>query len=58
MGEHEFFTLELYDELGVLVYTTYVNVTDSHVIIPDSVIGTYEIRLCTDDYYFQGVISL
>lgn len=58
IGEHESFTIELYDDLGVLVYTTYVNATASHVVIPDSIVGTCEIRLCKEDYYFQGVITL
>ena len=57
-GEHDSFTMELYDDSDALVYTTSLNTTASQVPIPNSIVGTYEIHLCTESYYFQGVISL
>lgn len=57
-GNHEFFTLELYDESDVLIYTTDVSNTAAQVVIPDTIIGTYEIRLCTENYYFYGMVNL
>ena len=56
--EHISFTLELRDASGTLVYTTYVDATDTQVNLPISLAGTYELRLCTDDYYFYGEITL
>lgn len=57
-GYHTPFTIELYDTLNMLVYSIYVDGDTLQASIPDSIVGTYEIRLCTESYYFQGVISL
>ena len=58
MGSHTSFTLELRDASDTLVYTTYVDATDTQQNLPISLSGTYELRLCTDDYYFYGEITL
>ena len=58
MGSHASFALELRNASGILVYTTYVDATDTQASLPTTLTGTYELRLCTDDYYFDGEIDL
>lgn len=58
MGSHASFTLELRDASDTVVYTAYIYATDTQVSLPTTLTGTYELRLCTDDYYFYGEITL
>ena len=58
VGSHGPFTLELRDSSGTVVYTTYVDSTDTQVVLPSTYTGTYELRLCTESYYFYGEITL
>ena len=55
---HVSLILELYDASNTLVYTTYVEATDTQVVLPSAYTGTYELRLCTESYYFYGEITL
>ena len=57
-GCHTPFIIEIYDTLNILVFFIYVDGETTQVPIPNSIVGTYEIHLCTESYYFQGVISL
>ena len=58
MGSNASFTLELRDASDTVVYTAYIYATDTQVSLPTTLTGTYELRLCTDDYYFYGEITL
>ncbi len=58
LDNHGTFTLELRDSSGTVVYTTYVDATDTQVVLPSAYTGTYELRLCTESYYFYGEITL
>ena len=58
-ADHADFVLDLFDEDGVLVYTTYVPSASTQVVLPSSLTGDFELRLdfgCS--YYFYGFISL
>ena len=54
----EDFMLYFYDEDEVLLYTTIVSTTTSQVDLPVSLIGDFELRLETDDFYYLGYIEL
>ena len=58
LDSHASFTLELRDASDTVVYTTYVDTTDTQVSLPTTLTGTYELRLCTEYYYFYGDIDL
>lgn len=58
LSSHSSFTLELRDASDTVVYTTYIDVTDTQVSLPTTLTGTYELRLCTEYYYFYGDIDL
>lgn len=54
----EDFMLYIYDEDEVLLYTTSISSTTSQVDLPVSLIGEFELRLETDDFYYIGYIEL
>ena len=54
----EEFTLTLSDGNGVPVYTIPISSTTSQIDLPESLIGDYELRLDTDDFYYVGYIEL
>lgn len=58
LSSHSSFALELRDASDTVVYTTYIDVTDTQVSLPTTLTGTYELRLCTEYYYFYGDIDL
>ncbi len=55
---HPAYTLYIKDEYDNVVYSTMVGDTDTTVVLPSTLSGTYEIDLVTDDYYFWGYIAL
>lgn len=57
-ADHPEFILYIKDENQVVVYNTMVGETDTEVVLPSTLSGTYEIDLVTDDYYFWGYITL
>lgn len=52
------YTLELLDEDGVVVYTTFVPSGTTTVILPSTLSGDFELRLVADTYYYRGYICL
>lgn len=52
------FTLELRDEDGVVVYSTYVPAGTTLIILPSTLSGDFELRLVADTYYYRGYIIL
>ena len=52
------YTLELRDENGTLVYSSYVPAGTTQIILPTTLSGNFEIRLVADTYYYIGYISL
>lgn len=54
------FTLQLFDEDGSLVFTTYIPSTLTTVTLPSTLSGEYEILLLPDtgSIYFFGTITL
>lgn len=52
------YTLELRDENGTLVYSSYVPAGTTQIILPTTLSGDFEIRLVADTYYYIGYISL
>ena len=54
----ENYTLTLYDVNDVLVYMTTISSNTSLLELPESLIGHYELRLDTDDFYYVGYIEL
>ena len=57
-GTHAEFVLTLTDEEDNVVFTTVVYDTDTQVVLPSSLSGTFELRLYTDIYCFVGEIIL
>jgi hypothetical protein len=55
---HAEFFLTLTDEDENVVFTTTVYDTDTQVVLPSSLSGTYELRLYTGIYCFVGEITL
>ena len=51
------YTLNLYDEDGEVVYTVFVPVGTTQVILPATLSGDFELRFETSTYYY-GYISL
>lgn len=52
------YTLELCDEDGVVVYTTYVPAGTTLVVLPSTLSGDFELRFVADTYYYIGYITL
>ena len=52
------YTLELRDENGTLVYSSYIPTGTTQIILPTTLSGNFEIRLVADTYYYIGYISL
>ena len=57
-ANHEDFTLQLYDENDLLVYSVYVPSSQTTVTLPTWLSGSYELRLYPDDsyIYFYGYV--
>lgn len=51
-------TLMLYDNNGELVFTTVIYPTTTQVDLPANLLGDFELRLETDDFYYLGYIEL
>ena len=53
-------TLELRDEDGTVVYSTYVSAGTTTVVLPSTLSGEFELRLVpfSTTYYFRGYIEL
>ncbi len=56
-GTHANYTVQLYDATG-LAYLTVVTSLSSMVVFPDSLSGTYELRIVLTGYYFSTIIEL
>ena len=52
------YTLELRDENGTLVYSSYIPTGTTQIVLPTTLSGNFEIRLVADTYYYIGYISL
>lgn len=52
------FMLELRDEFGLLVYSTYVPSGTTLIVLPATLTGDYELRLVANTYYYMGYIVL
>lgn len=52
------YTLTLYDENDVLVYSVFVPAGTTQIVLPATLSGNYEIRFETATYYYYGYISL
>jgi hypothetical protein len=52
------YTLSLYDEDDVLVYSVFVPAGTTQVVLPATLSGNFEIRFETATYYYYGYISL
>lgn len=52
------YTLCLYDEDGVVVYSVFVPAGTTQVVLPNTLSGDYELRFETDTYYYYGFIHL
>ena len=52
------YTLTLYDENDVLVYSVFVPSGTTQVVLPATLSGNFEIRFETATYYYYGYISL
>ena len=52
------YTLTLYDENDVLVYSVFVPAGTTQVVLPATLSGNFEIRFETATYYYYGYISL
>ena len=50
--------LQLLDDTGVVVYSTFVPAGTTQVVLPTTMTGTYELRLITSTYYYMGYITL
>ena len=55
---HDDYTLQLYDENGLLSYSVYVPSSQTTVALPSSLSGNYELRLYPDgsSIYFYGYV--
>ena len=52
------YILELRDEDGDVVYSTFLPSGTTQVILPSTLSGSFEIRLVGDTYYYRGYILL
>ena len=52
------YTLSLYDENDVLVYSVFVPAGTTQIVLPATLSGNFEIRFETATYYYYGYISL
>ena len=52
------YTLTLYDENDVLVYSAFVPAGTTQIVLPATLSGSFEIRFETATYYYYGYISL
>lgn len=52
------YTLQLRDANGIVVYSAYIPVGSTLIILPTYFSGGFEIRLVTDTYYYIGYIVL
>lgn len=57
-ANHDDYTLHLYDENDLLVYSVYVPSSQTTVTLPTWLSGSYELRLYPDDsyIYFYGYV--
>lgn len=53
----EDFTLTLYDGNGLPVFTAAISPTTSQIDLPESLLGNYELRLDTEDFYYVGCLE-
>ena len=56
----ENYTLKLLDEDGVVIYSTYLPVGSTEVILPSTLSGDFELHLApfSNTYYYMGFIIL
>lgn len=52
------YILELRDEDGDVVYSTFLPSGTTQVILPSTLSGSFEIRLVGDTYYYSGYVVL
>ncbi|MCR5159119.1 MAG: hypothetical protein K6D37_08360 [Prevotella sp.] len=52
------YLLELRNETGNVVYTTFLPSGTTQAFLPTSLYGTYELRLMATTYYYKGEVSL
>lgn len=52
------YTLQLRDESGTVVYSSYIPAGTTQIILPTTLFGSFEIRLVASTYYYIGYISL
>lgn len=52
------YILELRDEDGDVVYSSFLLSGTTQVILPSTLSGSFEIRLVGDTYYYRGYIEL
>lgn len=52
------YSLELRDEDGDVVYSTFLPSGTTQVILPSTLSGSFEIRLVGDTYYYSGYVVL
>ena len=57
-GVGEDIILCLYDENDVLVFTAAISSMTRELELPETLFGTYELYLETNDYYYLGCIDL
>ena len=57
-GAHADYVLTLLDDQNNTVYQTTVYSTNTEVILPSALSGTFELRLATEIYVFVGEITL
>lgn len=57
-GTHAEFVLTLTDEEDNVVFTTIVYESDTQIVLPSSLSGSYELRLYAGIYCFGGEITL
>lgn len=56
--DHPDYVMNIKDEDGDFVYTTYVYPTQTQVVLPSSLSGSYEIELLMGIWKFTGYITL
>lgn len=52
------YILSLYDEDNVLVYFVFVPMGTTQIVLPNTLMGNFEIRFETDAFYYYGYINL
>ena len=57
-ANHPEYVLNIKDENNVVVYSTVVSTTQTQVVLPSTLSGTYEIQLIMDNSLFKGWIHL